>query len=166
MDAFAVGLVAKSLLVAQIPLCKVFCAHSWTMQQEGGWVGQVLLCTRERKFGRFSRILLEEPSCFQSNSELNLHLASAKMFDSAHSHENHWEKKTAWIVNPKRKEWIYVFLLSIFICLHLSSKYLWAKQMSFTGLKKIINIFAWAVVMKISATWGLTCATKDIWLCP
>ena len=58
---------------------------------------------RERKFGRFSRILLEDPSCFQSNSELNLHFASAKMFDDAHSHENHWEKKTAWIVFLEKK---------------------------------------------------------------
>ena len=50
---------------------------------------RVLLCTREKIWPLF-----KDFPCFPSNSELNLHFASAKIF-GAHSHENHWEKKTS-----------------------------------------------------------------------
>ena len=50
---------------------------------------RVLLCTGEKIWPLF-----KDFPCFPSNSELNLHFASAKIF-GAHSHENHWEKKTS-----------------------------------------------------------------------
>ena len=102
----------------------------------GGWVCQVLLCTRERKFGRFSRILLEEPSCFQSNSELNLHLASAKISTT----------RIPTKITEKRKQLGRIECIFVF-----SSQYLYfctpillifvGQKMSFTGLKNTINIF-------------------------
>ena len=58
--------------------------------EQCSWVGQVLLCTREREnLAAFQGFGSRGTVCFQSNSDLNLHFALPKMFDDVHSHENH-----------------------------------------------------------------------------
>ena len=97
MDAFPVG------------NCKIFACRTNSFVQSF-FVLILEQCTsrslhqKERKFGRFSRILLEDSGCvFRA---IPIQICILPQHD-VHSHENHWEKKTAWIwdVEKKRMNW-------------------------------------------------------------
>ena len=140
---------------------KFRCANFFALiLEQCSWVGQVLLCTREREnlaafqgFGsRTRRVFRAIPTWI---------CILPKMFDNVHSHENHWEKKTAWILTlEKKRSWVY-FPLNI--CMFVQTPVCEPKTKF--GKTAQRNIFCMlAVVVKIC--WGLACPTKDIWLNP